>query len=127
MSNVEKQPKWLYRLESIDENKGLWYTPNGEFVLTLKNVPGNETWKLPMGYDPRYKANDRDWFSACTNISDLTHWFSIEDVNYLLECGFRLTKWLATEYTEYEKETVFIKESCLDMKELTVENVFGKN
>lgn len=106
-------PKWLYRLESTDPKLGLWYNENGEYVWTIGTLPNCQTKDLPMGYDERYRKDGRCWNSSCSNPEDLSHWFSLEDALTLMKQGFRFMKYLATEYTEYPLETVFIKETCL--------------
>lgn len=119
-------PKYLYRLESTDPNLGLWYNSQGEWVLdkTLGRLPDNKTKELPMDYDWRYKQDNRDWYSSCSNISDLTHWYSKEDAETLLKQGFRFSRYLATEYHEYENETVFIKEICLERITIQIDDLF---
>lgn len=122
----QRTPKWLYRLESTDPNLGLWYNAKGEWVMdeTLGKLPDNETKNLPMDYDWRYKQDGKDWWSACSNKEDLTHWYSIDDARTLIDQGFRFSKYLATEYHEYELETVFRKETCLARQTLSLEDVF---
>ena len=44
--------KWLYRLESISPDHGLWYNTNSKYVWGCKNCPGDAK-NLPMGYDER--------------------------------------------------------------------------
>lgn len=116
--------KWLYRLESTDSKQGLWYNSSGEFVLTLAEVPGCETKDMPMDFDDRYKQDGKNWFSSCSNIKDLTHWYSIEDARFLMDKGFRFSKYLAKDYIEYEKETIFLKETCLNRITLSIDEVF---
>lgn len=118
------KPKWLYRLESTDTNLGLWYNENGDFVLTLGEIENCKTKELPMGCDPRYKQDGKDWFSSCSNIEDLTHWYSIDNAKDLISRGFRFSKYLATDYVEYDKETVFLKETCLSRVTLDIEEIF---
>lgn len=120
------KPKWLYRLESTNPKLGLWYNENGDFVLTLAELKDCKTKDLPMGFDERYKQGGKDWFSSCSNIKDLTHWYSVEDAKTLLKRGFRFSKYLATDYVEYDMETVFLKETCLDRVTLSIEEVFGE-
>ena len=43
----DMEPKWLYRLESTDPEKGLWYDANGELVWTIGLIPDCETKNLP--------------------------------------------------------------------------------
>lgn len=123
-----KEAKWLYRLESTDENLGLWYNAKGEWCMgkTLGQIEGNTTKDLPMDYDWRYKQDGKDWWSSCSNIEDLTHWYSKEDAETLIKQGFRFSAYLATDYHEYELETVFLKETCLDRKTIPLEDLFGR-
>ena len=122
-----KKAKWLYRLESRTPDNGLWYNSNNELVWGIGKLPNCKTKYLPMGYDPRYHADDRNWFSSCSNIQDLMHWYSINDALDLIDNGFVFTKYLATEYTEYDLETVFIKESCLERVEMSIEDLFRES
>ena len=118
------EPKWLYRLESTDPAKGLWYNTAGEFCWTIGELPDCETKNLPMGYDERYQKDGRCWYSSCSKPEDLSHWFSLDDALTLMEKGFRFMKYLATEYTEYPLETVFIKDTCLDAQEIDPHSLY---
>lgn len=118
--------KWLYRLESDDPLNGLWYNESGDFVFGLDKIEGCKTRDLPMEYDERYKQDNKQWFSSCSNVEDLTHWYSVSDAKELLERGFNFYQYLATEYVEYDKETVFIKETSLDKVRLNIEDLFGE-
>lgn len=114
-------PKWLYRLEYKDDSCGLWYDGNGNWCFNNGiGALGDSciTKNLPMDYDERYKQDGRSWFSSCSNKEDLLHWYSMEDAKTLLNNGFVFTRYLATEYHEYEKETVFIKETALFREEI---------
>ena len=104
--------KWLYRLEARDEDNGLWYNSNNEYVWGCKNCKG-EAKNLPMGYDERYHIDEKNWFSSCSNKDDLLHWYSKEDAVFLMEHGFVFTRYLAVDYHEFEKETVFLKETAV--------------
>lgn len=124
---LAKEPKWLYRLESTDPKKGLWYNANGELVWTIGLIPDCETKNLPMDYDERYRQDGRMWNSSCTNKKDLSHWYTLEAALDLIENhGFTFARYLATEYHEYELETVFIKDTCLAREELDIREVFGE-
>ena len=125
--NMKKEPKWLYRLEFKDSSCGLWY--NGEGKWCFEEGIGSlgdecKTKELPMDYDWRYKQDGRDWFSSCSNIEDLLHWYSKEDATKLMNNGFVFTRYLATEYVEYPMETVFIKETCLKREEIDFLSLF---
>jgi len=122
------EPKWLYRLESTDPKNGLWYDNSGQFCFDTGVGSLGESCKtrdLPMGYDERYRQDGRMWRSSCTRREDLTHWFSMEDARKLAEKGFIFVKYLATEYVEYEFETVFIKETALERVEISIDEFFN--
>ena len=77
-----------------------------------------------MDYDERYKQGGRDWFSSCSKKEDLMHWYSLEDAEKLLSKGFVFTRYLATEYHEYDQQTVFIKETSLYREEIDIFELF---
>lgn len=104
--------RWLYRLESSDPSKGLWYDASGGWASEVCRLDCS-TKVLPMGYDERYRKDGRHWFSSCSNKEDLLHWYSIDDVRALRDDGFVMAAYLAVDFVEYEKETTFLKETCL--------------
>jgi hypothetical protein len=119
------KPKWLYRLESISPENGLWYNSKGKYVWGCKDCSG-EAKNLPMDYDKRYHVNDKNWFSSCSNKEDLLHWYSLEDANFLINHGFVFTKYLAVDYIEYPtNETVFLKVTILDRQEININDLFN--
>ena len=120
------EAKWLWRLESTTPNKGLWYDSNCNYVWTIGELPNCETKNLPMDWDERYHKDGKLWFSSCSNKEDLLHWYSLEDANALLEKGFVFTRYLATDYVEYDLETTFLKETALAREELDINSLFQK-
>lgn len=118
------EPKWLYRLESLTEDNGLWYDNNNNYVWGIGKLANCQTKDLPMGYDERYHKDSRNWHSSCSNIEDLSHWYSLEDALELLKNGFGFFKYLATEYVEYENETTFIKATSIERVELDINEIW---
>ena len=55
--------KWLYRLEAVSEDNGLWYNSKNEYVWGCKDCKGDAK-NLPMGYDARYHIDGKNWFSS---------------------------------------------------------------
>jgi hypothetical protein len=121
------QPKWLYRLEATTEDNGLWYNTKNEMVWGIGKLPDCKTKDLPMGYDARYHKDGKNWFSSCSHIEDLAHWYSLEDAQNLIANGFVFTKYLAVDYVEYDLETTFLKETALERVELRIEDIWGGN
>lgn len=119
-----QKPKWLYRLEAGSPEKGLWYNEKNELVWNIGELKNCRTKDLPMDYDPRYHKDGRNWHSSCSKKEDLTHWYSLEDANELIARGFVFTRYLATEYVEYELETTFIKETSLKREVLDINDLF---
>ena len=122
------KPRWLFRLEYKDGSCGLWYNGSGEWCFEegIGSLSDScKTKSLPMDYDKRYKQDGRDWFSSCSNKEDPLHWYSLEDAKMLLANGFVFTRYLATEYHEYEQETVFIKETSLKREVIDIFDLFN--
>ena len=116
--------KWLYRLESESPENGLWYDADGNFVWGISAIEDCKTKDLPMGYDERYRKDGKSWFSSCSNKEDLLHWYSLEDAKRLIANGFVFTRYLAQDYTEYPMQTVFLKETALDIEVIDIEDLF---
>jgi len=116
--------KWLYRLESLSPDNGLWYDSNNRLVWGIGKLQNCETKNLPMGYDARYHKDGRNWFSSCSQKEDLMHWYSLENALELIQRGFVFTRYLATEYIEYELETTFIKDTALAREVISIEELF---
>lgn len=123
---IKPKAKWLYRLESKTPDNGLWYNSNNELVWGIGKLASCKTKDLPMDYDKRYHKDGRNWFSSCSNKEDLMHWYSIQDALTLIENGFVFTRYLDTEYVEYESETTFIKETSLVREEINIEQLFAE-
>ena len=54
------------------------------------------------------------------------HWYSLQDALDLIANGFVFTRYLATEYTEYELETVFIKETSIKREVIDITELFNQ-
>lgn len=117
--------KWLYRLESIAPENGLWYNSHNKMVWGIGKLPDCKTKDLPMGYDERYHKDGKCWFSSCSKKEDLTHWYSLQDALDLIKNGFVFTRYLAVDYVEYDLETTFLKETALKREVISIEELFS--
>lgn len=122
MANM-KTPKWLFRLEAVSPDNGLWYNAKNELVWGIGKLADCTTKNLPMGYDEKYHLDGKNWHSSCSNIEDLTHWYSLEDARRLMNDGFVFTSYLATEYEEYPMETCFVKDTSIKRVEFSYEDL----
>lgn len=120
------EPKWLYRLEATNPKNGLWYNEDNELVWGIGKLANCQTKDLPMGYDERYHKDGRNWYSSCSRKEDLSHWYSLQDAIDLINNGFVFTRYLATEYVEYENETTFIKETSWEREILDITDIWPK-
>ena len=118
-----KPAKWLYRLESITPENGLWYNEYGDYCFGIGKLVNCKTKDLPMDYDERYHKDGKQWFSSCSNVEDLAHWYSLEDAKELIDNGFVFTKYLATDYEEYENQTCFLIETSLRRQVISFEEL----
>ena len=118
------EAKWLYRLESIDPDNGLWYNKHNELVWGIGKIPDCETKYLPMDYDERYHKDGKNWFSSCSKEEDLSHWYSLEDAKQLIDNGFVFTRYLAVDYVEYDMETTFLRETAFAREVLNIEDIW---
>jgi hypothetical protein len=116
--------KWLYRLEAISPENGLWYNQKNELVFGIGKLPNCKTKELPMGYDERYHKDGKNWFSSCSRKEDLSHWYSLEDALELLKSGFVFTRYLAVDYVEYELETTFLKDTAVKREVLNIKDIW---
>lgn len=126
MNPNRKILKWLYRLEAVSKDNGLWYNSDNEYVWGCRDCKGDAK-NLPMGYDARYHIDGKNWFSSCSNKEDLLHWYSKEDAEWLLEHGFVFTRYLARDYHEFDKETVFLKETAIKREVIDFLTLFEEN
>ena len=117
------KPKWLYRLEAVNPENGLWYNSKGQLVWDIGKLENCKTKDLPMDYDERYHKDGRLWYSSCSRKEDLSHWYSLQDALDLITNGFVFTRYLATEYVEYDMETTFIKETSLAREVLNIGDI----
>lgn len=118
------EPKWLYRLEAINPDNGLWYNTSGHLVWGIGKLENCTTKDLPMGYDERYHKDGQLWHSSCSRKEDLSHWYSLQDALELIANGFVFTRYLATEYVEYDQEATFIKETSLAREVLDINDIW---
>lgn len=118
--------KWLYRLESHDPRNGLWYDAKGRYVFGVGKMERYRNKDLPMGYDPRYHVDGKNWVSSASNKRDFHRWFNPDEIKQLLNLGFWFGRYLARDYIEYEHETVFLKETAIRKEELDVDATFKR-
>ena len=126
ITDSRKEPKWLYRLESVTPGNGLWYNIYNELIWGIGILKDCKTKDLPMEYDERYHLYGLNWFSSCSNVEDLAHWYSLKDAEDLIANGFVFTKYLAIDYNEYENETTFLKETALERVELDIKDIWNR-
>lgn len=115
----ELEPKWVYRFEHTDPNKGAWYNKNGVYCCSHPTLK-----KLDMPYEPDvYKGIYR---SACENGSDLGYWIPREAAIDMLNKGYQATKYLTTDYFfRTHGEICFNKTNYLKKEVVNLDEIYG--
>lgn len=105
--------KKLYRIENPTTGKGLWYLTKGEYTGFIKNLTAPQSGDFPMEYNEEFKADGRDWFSACETLDIMRSWFSPQDVEELVSVGYGLYEFTVPDYRIANGHAIFLKESAV--------------
>ena len=103
--------KLLYRIDNLEEQRGIWRTWDGQWKPVFDDIlPNGVSKDLPMGDSETYKGG---WFAACEDMETLFKWVSPKDLVILQKHGYRVTMY-AVDYEDTKKlndlETIFIKD-----------------
>ena len=119
--------KTVYRIENVEHMHGMWYDASGTFDPIIQGLCPNSLAKdLPMDYNPKHKMNKKDWYSAGKSVENMNYWFSRQDAETLLNNGFKLYKFVVTEFYEMEMECLFTREGVIEQTEIDIDEVWNK-
>lgn len=99
----------LYRVENPATMQGLWYRGDGTFNPFIRTLGDAKCQDLPMGFDPAFKAEGLDWFSACDNLRDMSEWFSLSDLRKLAAQGYGLFRFDVQRYRHVNGHAAFAR------------------
>lgn len=113
--------KTLYRLE-LDSGHGMWYDNDGKFDPIIQKIcPDSINAKLPMDYSEQYKLDNLIWKSSVSNLKSMLAWFPDDDMNKLMEHGFKLYKYEVERWIELEKgEIIFATNSVISKSQIFI-------
>lgn len=123
----------VFRIENRTSMQGLWYTGEGEFSPVIADLcPTSLSKLMPMGFNELHQKDGKNWFSAGKSVENMREWFSREDAERLVACGYRLYRYKVTEWQELEMEVLFTRESIMANEVLSLNVVWdegdsGKN
>jgi hypothetical protein len=112
----------LYRVEHSSTKKGMWNTfcPQGKPLVTYLSNRVVATMPMPHN-DSIYGAKGRRWYSSASTREMLDYWFKAEDIQELIDLGFRIYEFHVSEYRDLGNEIVFTKESVSKIVDITSE------
>lgn len=119
-----KNKKVIYRIENPITNNGMWYNHLGEYDPFILRLTDGKSKGLPMGYNELHKRDNRDWYSGTDSRDQLEDWFSLKDVNELMESGYYLYKFIVTEWNELEHEVLFTREGIISQTRLEMSDLW---
>lgn len=111
---MELEMKLLYRVDNLEEQRGIWRTWDGQWKPVFDDIlPNGVSKDLPMGDSEIYNGG---WFASCENLETLFKWVSPEDMVTLQKHGFRVTIW-DVDIRDTKKlnnmETIFLKQEAI--------------
>lgn len=89
MEKIEKRAK-LYRVGRDTFDDGLWYDRHGNETGIIHTIPFAAAAALPMGPNPIFRSDGRQWISCTDTIAMLRVWFSVENLRWLLDHGYQV-------------------------------------
>jgi len=125
-----KTPAKLYRVGLVGKNaNGLWYDFDGNYLGDINKLEGAAAAQLAMGPHPIFRDRDLHWMSATSDITDLSRWFSTNDMRQLYPQGYRVLEIDVPDYRyltfEGYAHEVFARESVKGWRELDPSLVYA--
>lgn len=115
----------VYRIEIPESKSGMWYDEHGEMDKKIhKLCPNSISSTIPMPYDELHRKDDKVWNSAGKSIENMNQWFTREDVETLVNNGFKLYEFIVTEWQELEMEILFTREGVVEQTEIPIDDVW---
>lgn len=119
------ETKIVYRIENPEHMHGMWYDNNGDFDPIINKLCPNALAKeFPMPYNELQKKDGKDWYSSGKSIENMNQWFNRSDAENLLDNGFKLFKFVISEWQELEMEILFTREGVIEQDEININEVW---
>lgn len=121
---MQKEPIKIYRIENQETNHGMWYDKNGNYNPFIERLTDGKSASLPMDYDERYGDGGVRWYSGCSDIETMQHWFSDQDAKELSINGYKLYIFETAVAKEEELQTLFIREGIVRQTEIPLDVIW---
>lgn len=112
----------LYRVGAKTGGQGLWYDQDGNPTGLINTLSEGNARFLPMGRDPVFRSDRRDWISVTDRLADLGLWFSRQDILELVERGYVMQEIEVSRYRRFHfpaySHAVYCREDVIDMREI---------
>jgi len=108
--------KILYRIEHPENFGGAWYNEDGSDNRIVDELTNSTLSELPMGRDERYHADGKKWQCAAWSVDHLKYWFTEDDAQELILKGFKLCKFISTQFIFEEQQVLFTKLGVISLE-----------
>lgn len=113
----------LYRVENLLTGRGLWYNTNDQSDSNLVSDLKLSARELPM--DRTDILSTDKWKSAADSVSQLSYWFTKEDLEKLRPLGFDLyeidASVVSLHTTELYEHPLFQEQGVVSRKKLSLD------
>lgn len=117
----------IYRIENEETEHGMWYREDGTYDPFILRLTEGKSKDLPMGFDPNRFTGGYKWFSSCSNLDDMRHWFSDLDALELFKNGYKLFQFEAGQTIVLPHEVMFTREGLISKTEIPLDTIWNIN
>lgn len=122
---VHRKTKTVFRIENPHHMHGMWYDRSGKFDPVINRLCPNALAKdFPMSFNFRHFKGNKKWYSSAKSSENMKQWFNRSDAENLLEHGFRMFKFIVSEYQELDYEVLFTREGVVDQQEISIDEIW---
>lgn len=118
------ETKTVFRIENPNTRHGMWYRLDGTYDPFIMTLTEGISKGLPMGFHERYSKNGRKWFSAGKSRENMNGWFSALDAQELYDAGYKLFRFIVSEFVEEEHQVLFTQEGVLECLEIPLSDIW---
>jgi len=108
----------LCRIEHLDESNGMW-TTKIDGKLVLEQLSDDRLLNLPMPYDPIHQTDGKNWKTAVADKAGLLSWFSVKDIEEMVDKGFGILQFTCPSIIEMEHQIIYVDAERRDVINIT--------
>jgi hypothetical protein len=114
----------VFRIENPISMHGMWYKLDATWAPFIFTLTEGISRDLPMEFDQRYSSGGLKWFSAGKSKSNMNRWFSPRDAYELSVAGYKLFRFVVSEYKEEEHQVLFTREGIVTAEEIPLKELW---